>query len=100
MFIVAYVINAVIQLYTVVIFVSVIMSWLISFNVINRHSPLVDAIWRTCVGLTEPLLRPIRNMLPSLGGIDISPVILLIGLGAVRSGLNHYVFGPSIGAGY
>ncbi len=94
MVMISYVFNALIQLYILVIFVSVIMSWLISFNVINRHNQFVDAIWRTCTGLTEPALRPIRNMLPNLGGIDISPIILLVGLNALQIGANTYIFRP------
>ena len=77
-------INAILQIYTLVIFVTVIMSWLLTFNVINRHNQFVDAVWRTLTGLTEPLLRPIRNMLPSLGGIDISPLVLLLGVFFLR----------------
>jgi YggT family protein len=94
MLVISYVFNAVINLYTVVVFVAVIMSWLIGFNVINRHNQLVDAIWRTCLALTEPLLRPIRNALPNLGGIDISPIILLIALQAVQIGVNAYILRP------
>ncbi len=99
MAVIAYVFNAVAQLYIVIIFVAVIMSWLISFNVINRHNRLVDAIWRTCIALTEPLLRPIRSMLPNLGGIDISPILLLIAISAIRYGMNYYVFYPAMKAG-
>lgn len=68
----------VLQLYTYLIIVMAIMSWLIAFHVINVYNDLVRAIWNTLNALTEPLLRPIRQMLPNLGGIDISPVILLI----------------------
>lgn len=94
MLVISYIFNAAIQLYILVVFVTVIMSWLIGFNVINRHNKFVDAVWRTCLGLTEPLLRPIRNMLPSLGGIDISPIVLLIGLNALQIGVNAYIFRP------
>ena len=94
MLVISYIFNALIQLYIIVILVNVIMSWLISFNVVNRHNRFVDAIWRTTVALTEPALRPIRNMLPNLGGIDISPIILLIGLNALQIGMNAYVFRP------
>jgi YggT family protein len=73
-------IDVILQLYTFVIFAMVIMSWLIGFNVINRHNRFVDAVWRTLMSLTEPVLRPIRNMLPSMGGLDLSPLILLLGL--------------------
>ncbi|MCB2112522.1 MAG: YggT family protein [Parvularculaceae bacterium] len=94
MLVISYIFNAAIQLYILIVFVSVIMSWLIGFNVINRHNAFVDAVWRTCVSLTEPALRPIRNMLPNLGGIDISPVILLIGLNALQIGVNSYILRP------
>lgn len=94
MIVISYIFNAAIQLYILVVFVTVIMSWLIGFNVINRHNQFVDAVWRTCIALTEPLLRPIRNMLPSLGGIDISPIILLIALNALQLGVNAYILRP------
>ena len=77
-------IDAILQLYIFIIFAMVIMSWLLAFNVINRHNQFVDAIWRTLNGLTEPLLRPIRNTLPSMGGIDISPIVLLLGIFFLR----------------
>lgn len=96
---IAYIANALINLYILILFVTVILSLLISFNVINRHNQLVDMIYRTGVSLTEPALRPIRNILPSMGGIDISPILLLIGLRAVQIGLNTYVFAPALSAG-
>ncbi len=68
----------VLQLYIYLIIVMAIMSWLIAFHVINIYNDFVRAIWNTLNALTEPLLRPIRQLLPNLGGIDISPVILLI----------------------
>ena len=73
-------IDAIWSIYSLVVFISVIMSWLISFNVINRHNQFVDMVWRTVCSLTEPALRPIRNTLPSLGGIDISPLVLLLAI--------------------
>ena len=96
---IAYIANALINLYVLILFVTVILSLLISFNVINRHNQVVDMIYRTGVSLTEPLLRPVRNMLPAMGGIDISPIIVLIGLRAVQIGLNTYVFSPMLRAG-
>lgn len=83
-------IDAILQLYVFVIFVMVIMSWLLTFNVINRHNRFVDAVWRTLGGLTEPLLRPIRNVMPNLGGIDLSPLILLFGVFFLR-GMNMWI---------
>lgn len=94
-----YIFNALVNLYIIVIFVSVILSWLIHFNVINGRNQLVDAIGRTCYALTEPALRPIRRLLPSLGGIDISPILLLIAVNALQIGVNTYVFRPLIDRG-
>jgi YggT family protein len=68
----------VLQLYTYVIIIVAVMSWLIAFNVINIHNNFVRSLWNAMNGLTEPLLRPIRQFLPNLGGLDISPVVLLL----------------------
>ncbi|MEK7265170.1 MAG: YggT family protein [Pseudomonadota bacterium] len=94
MIVISYIFNAAIQLYIFVVFITVIMSWLVGFNVINRHNQFVDMVWRTCLNLTEPALRPIRNMLPNFGGLDISPIVLLIGLNALQLGVNTYIFRP------
>ncbi|MEE2692963.1 MAG: YggT family protein [Pseudomonadota bacterium] len=91
-----YIFNAIVNLYIIVIFVSVILSWLIHFNVVNGRNQFVSAVGRTCYALTEPLLRPIRSILPSLGGLDISPIILLIGINALQIGVNRYIFMPMI----
>ena len=71
-------INLVINLYIWIIIASAIMSWLIAFNVINPYNQFVRSLWQGFNALTEPALRPIRRFLPDLGGIDISPIILLL----------------------
>lgn len=71
-------------LYIYVLVASVIFSWLIAFNVINLHNNFVRSVWQGLNALTEPLLRPIRNMLPDLGGLDISPIVVLLGIEFVR----------------
>ncbi len=72
-------ISYLIQLYVYVVIAGVILSWLMAFGVVNPYNPTVRAIWQALNAVTEPLLRPIRNMLPNLGAIDISPIILLLG---------------------
>jgi YggT family protein len=62
----------------------VITSWLIGFNVLNRHQPLVGQIWSGLNALLEPIYGPIRRVLPAMGGLDLSPIIVLIGLYALR----------------
>jgi YggT family protein len=71
-------INGLISLYITIIFASVILSWLMSFGVVNAYNPTVRAIYNALQAVTEPLLRPIRNILPNLGAIDISPIVLLL----------------------
>lgn len=83
-------IDAILQLYIFVIFIMVIMSWLLTFNVINRHNQFVDAVWRTLMGVTEPLLKPIRNIMPNLGGIDLSPLLLLLSIFFLRE-MNSWI---------
>jgi YggT family protein len=67
-----------------IVIVHVIMSWLINFNVLNRNQPLVWQIWTGLERLLEPLYAPIRRLLPSMGGLDLSPLILLVALYALR----------------
>ncbi|HVY19934.1 MAG TPA: YggT family protein [Bauldia sp.] len=71
-------ISTVIQLYIYVLIASAVLSWLIAFNVVNTRNQAVamiaEALWR----LTEPLLAPIRRVLPNFGGLDLSPVVLIL----------------------
>jgi len=62
-----------------------LFSWLIAFNVINPYNQFVRTVWQALNALTEPLLRPIRRYMPDLGGIDLSPVVLLLAIFFVRS---------------
>ena len=66
------------QLYTYLIVASAILSWLVAFNVVNTRNDFVRSIWNFLDAVTEPVLRPIRNILPNLGGVDISPIILIL----------------------
>ena len=72
--------SQVIWLYIYVLIAAAVLSWLIAFNVVNTRNDVVRGIANFLYGVTEPALRPIRNMLPAMGGIDISPIILMIGL--------------------
>lgn len=60
------------------------MSWLIAFNVINPYNQFVRTLWTAFNAVTEPLLRPIRRLLPDMRGIDISPVVLILILMFIR----------------
>jgi YggT family protein len=71
-------IDTLIDIYIWLLIAQAVLSWLLAFGIVNRHNHIVsmvgDMLWR----LTEPALRPIRSFLPNLGGIDISPVILIL----------------------
>jgi YggT family protein len=73
-------IHTLIWLYIYILIAVAVLSWLIAFNVVNSNNPTVGMIMNFVYRITEPALRPIRAVLPNLGGIDISPVILIIGL--------------------
>ncbi len=73
-------IDAALNLYWWIIIISVIMSWLFVFNVINAGNPFVNAIAKFVHDATEPVLGRIRRFMPNLGSIDISPIILLFGI--------------------
>ena len=62
----------------------VIMSWLINFQVLNMRQPLVAQIWHGLNRILEPIYGPIRRMLPQMGGLDLAPLIVLIGVAALR----------------
>lgn len=76
----AWLVSTVITLYIWVLIIGAVLSWLVAFNVVNTRNQFVDMVQRTIYGLTEPVLRPIRALMPNLGGIDISPIVLIIAL--------------------
>jgi YggT family protein len=72
------VILIVLQLYVWLLIASAILSWLIAFNVVNTRNQFVESVGRFLWRITEPVLRPIRSILPDLGGIDISPIVVIL----------------------
>lgn len=75
---------AILNLVWWVIVIQAIMSWLINFNVLNIRQPLVYQVWSTLNRVTEPVYRPIRNLLPPMGGLDLTPVVVLIAVFALQ----------------
>jgi YggT family protein len=71
-------ISYVLTLYVYVLIAAAVLSWLVAFNVVNPRNPFVMSVGEFLYRITEPVLRPIRNMMPNLGGIDISPVVLIL----------------------
>ncbi|HVJ42668.1 MAG TPA: YggT family protein [Dongiaceae bacterium] len=71
-------IHTVISLYSLILLVYVILSWLTAYNVVNPRHQVVLAIGRITSALVDPVLRPIRKIVPSIGGLDFSPIILIL----------------------
>ena len=84
-------INSIISLYIWALIASAILSWLIAFNVVNTNNQFVYGIVNFLHKVTDPLLRPIRQILPNLGGIDISPILLILILVFIRNLLFEYL---------
>lgn len=83
--------DTVISLYIWLVIAQIALSWLIQFGIVNARQPFVMQIGDFLYRITEPALGPIRRRLPDLGGIDISPMVLIIGLMFVRM-LVHELF--------
>ena len=83
-------ISQIIELFIWLLIIQAIMSWLITFGIINTQSSIVNMIGNFIYKITEPLLKPIRNLLPEFGGVDISPVILIILLIFLRNIIFEY----------
>ena len=86
--IVGYLINIIV----VLVIVQFVLSLLISFNVVNMHNNFVAAIWQAVNVLLEPILRPIRKIMPNTGAIDLSPMVLIIGLTIVQIVLRNLAY--------
>jgi YggT family protein len=69
---------------SIIIIVQAIMSWLIGFNVVNQRNQFVRAVWNALERITEPLYRPVRRIMPDFGGIDFSPLVLLLAIWIIQ----------------
>jgi YggT family protein len=85
-------VDTTITLYIWILIISAVMSWLISFNVVNTSNRLVYQIADFLYRITEPALRPVRRIIPTMGGIDISPVVLILLLELLRRLIFEYAY--------
>ena len=72
--------------------IMIIMSWLISFSVVNTRNQLVYQVWNILNALTRPVLDPIRRVVPNFGGLDISPIILFLIIIFIEQVIAHYIY--------
>ena len=80
------------QFYTYLVIANVVMSLLFQFNVIDWSNRTVRQIWNAVAALTEPVLQRIRAMLPAMGGLDLSPLLLLFGIYFIQSVISRYIY--------
>jgi YggT family protein len=80
------------QLYVWILIIAAIFSWLVAFNVVNTRNQIVGMVGEFLYRITEPALRPIRNIMPQLGGIDISPVILILIIFLIERIIIYYIY--------
>ena len=86
------IIGYLIQVIVMLVIVQFVMSLLISFNVVNMHNDFVAAVWRAINALLEPILAPIRRIMPDTGAIDFSPMVLIVLLQIVRIVLGNLAY--------
>lgn len=75
-----------------IIIVQAILSWLIAFNVINTHNDMVRSIWVALDRLTQPIYRPVRRIMPDLGALDLSPMVVLLGVIILQDAILPQLF--------
>jgi len=83
----------IIDIYFYILIINIILSWLIAFNVLNTYNRFVSMILYATQRLTNPLLNPIRRFLPNLGGLDVSPIVLILLLFFIQDSLRFYLLG-------
>ncbi|MFG1463728.1 YggT family protein [Xanthobacter sp. DSM 24535] len=86
------VILIVLQLYTWVLIIAAVLSWLLAFNVVNAYNPVVRTIGEFIYRITEPLLAPLRAILPQLGGLDLSPMVLILLIIFIERVIGLYIY--------
>jgi YggT family protein len=93
-----FIVDNLLGLLVLAIIVSAIMSWLVAFDVINLRNRFVYSLSRFLDAVTRPVLAPIQRIIPPLGGVDISPIIVLLIIQGIRVYLLPMIFGPIVGA--
>ena len=93
-----FIVRSILELLVWAIIISAILSWLVAFDVINLRNRFVYNVSRFLDAVTRPVLRPVQRFIPSLGGVDISPIIVILVLQGAITYLLPLIFGPLIAA--
>jgi len=87
---IAYLIFQILNIYEWIVIAAVIVSWLTAFNVINSHNQFVRSLLRILIALTEPVFRQIRRVIPSMGGLDLSPLIVFLVIETLKYAMTQW----------
>lgn len=83
----------------VVLVVYVVISWLYAFDVVSRGNAFVASVWRFTSAVSDPMLRPLRRLIPPIAGVDLSVLVLLLLIQLTRSNVLPWLFGVLTGSG-
>ncbi len=89
--------RAILGLIQVVLVVYVVISWLYAFDIISRRNAFVNSVWEFCRRLSDPILRPLRRLIPPIAGVDLSVLVLLLVLWLLQSEVSYWVEGMLLG---
>jgi YggT family protein len=92
-------IHAVLGLVIVVLVVYVVISWLYAFDVISRRNAFVSSVWRFTSAVSDPMLRPLRRLIPPIAGVDLSVLVLLLLIGLLRDSVLPWLVNVLVGGG-
>jgi YggT family protein len=90
-------IRAILGLIQIVLIVYVVISWLYAFDIIDRRNQFVRTVWEFCSRLTDPLLRPLRRLIPPIAGVDLSVLILLLVIWLLQNEVTYWIEGMLLG---
>jgi YggT family protein len=84
--------DTLLEIYKWIVLAAVVVSWLAAFNVINEHNNFVRTALRVLYNLTEPVFRPVRRILPAMGGLDLSPIVVLVAIWFLQYCLVYFSY--------
>jgi YggT family protein len=93
-----FIVDSLLGLLLIAIFASAILSWLVAFDVVNLRNRFVNSVYRFLEAVTRPVLAPFRRFIPPLGGVDVSPIVVVLILIGIRRFLLPLLFNPLIAA--
>lgn len=90
-------IRAVLGLISIVLIVYVVISWLYAFDIVDRRNQFIRSVWEFCSRVTDPLLRPLRRLIPPIAGVDLSVLVLLLAIWLLQNEVTYWLEGMLLG---